>query len=89
MARILGIVANLDRVTDAVAHVEVAGELDHLLAGGDESHHRVVARAALGARAAAHGIDTDHLPVGVPIRRWGVHEVHQVAHAEDHEHKAP
>jgi len=89
MARILGIVANLDRVTDAVAHVEVAGELDHLPAGGDEAHHRVVARAAsFGARATGHGVDTDHHPVGMPTRRWGVREVHQVAHSEDHEHKA-
>ena len=37
MARVLEIVADPDRVTDAVAHVEVAGELDHLFAGGDET----------------------------------------------------
>jgi hypothetical protein len=85
MARILRIVANLDRVTGAVAHVQVAGELDRLPAGGDEAHHRVVAPTGLPA---GHGVDTDHHPVGMPIRRRGIPEVHQVPHSEDHEHKA-
>ena len=89
MVRIPGVVSNLDRVTGAVAHVEAAGELDHLLAGGHEAHHRVVACVLIGARAAGHGVDTDHHPVGMPARRWGVHEVRQVADSEDHEHKAP
>ena len=88
MARIGGIVANLDRVTDAVAQIEAAGELDHLPAGGDEADHRVVARAPIGARTAGHGDETDHHPVGTPSR-WGVHNIHQIARTEDHERKAP